>query len=83
MKKDILKSFSKFTGKHLCWSPFLIKLQAFRPVFFLKKETPAQVLSYEFCEIFKNAYFTEHLRKIVIFYCEFPIRAVFCVVMKT
>ena len=26
------------------------------------KETPAQVFSCEFCEIFKNTYFLEHLR---------------------
>ena len=26
------------------------------------KETPAQVFSFEFCEIFKNVYFIEHLR---------------------
>ena len=26
----------------------------------IKKETPAQVFSYEFCEIFKNTLFTEH-----------------------
>ena len=25
---DVLKNFSNFTGKHLCWSLFLIKLQA-------------------------------------------------------
>ena len=29
--KDISKNFAIFTGKHLCWSLFLIKLQAFRP----------------------------------------------------
>ena len=27
-KKGVLKSFANFTGKHLCWSLFLIKLQA-------------------------------------------------------
>ena len=27
-KKCALKSFANFTGKHLCWSLFLIKLQA-------------------------------------------------------
>ena len=26
-KKSVLVNFSKFTGKHLCWSVFLIKLQ--------------------------------------------------------
>ena len=25
---DVLKNFAKFTDKHLCWSLFLIKLQA-------------------------------------------------------
>ena len=27
-KKEILKNIAYFTGKHLCWSLFLIKLQA-------------------------------------------------------
>ena len=29
---------------------------------FIKKETLAQVFFYEFCEITKNTFFTEHLR---------------------
>ena len=37
---------------------FLIKLQACN---FIKKETLAQVFSYEFCEIFETNFFTEHL----------------------
>ena len=28
---------------------------------FIKKETPTQVFSCEFCDIFKNNFFTEHL----------------------
>ena len=28
VKKDVLKTFANFTGKHLCWILFLIKLQA-------------------------------------------------------
>ena len=31
-KKAVLKNFAIFAGKHLCWSLFLIKLQAFRPI---------------------------------------------------
>ena len=31
IKIGALKNFANFTGKHLCWSLFLIKLQAFRP----------------------------------------------------
>ena len=29
MMKDVLKNFTKFTGKPLCWNLLLIKLQAF------------------------------------------------------
>ena len=39
----------------------LIKLQA-SACNFIKKETPLQVFSCEFCKIFKNTVFTEHLR---------------------
>ena len=31
-----LKFFANFTGKHLCWSLFFTKLQAFRPATLLK-----------------------------------------------
>ena len=33
-KMGLCKYFPNFTGKHLCWSLFLIKLQAFRPLYF-------------------------------------------------
>ena len=29
---------------------------------FRSKETPPQVFSYEFCEVYENTYFMEHLR---------------------
>ena len=48
-KKAALKNFIIFTGKLLCWSLFLIKLQV------------SQIFSCEKCEIFKNNYFKEHL----------------------
>ena len=57
LRKGVLRSFAKFTGKHLCQRLFLIKFQACN---FIKKESLAQVFSYEFCEISKNT-FTEHL----------------------
>ena len=49
VRKGILRKFAKFTGKHLCQSHFF------------KKETPAQVFSYEFCKIRQNVFFTENL----------------------
>ena len=30
-EKAVLKNFATDTGKHLCWSLFLIKMQAIRP----------------------------------------------------
>ena len=57
-KKGVLKNLAKFTGKKLCQSLFLIKLQDN----FIKKETLAQGFSCEFYEIFKNTFFTEHLQ---------------------
>ena len=44
MKKGVLGNFTKLTGKHLCES------------LFFKKETQAQMLSCEFCEISKNTF---------------------------
>ena len=55
MKKDFLKNFAEFRGKHLCWSLLFNTIAGFRP------ETPTQVFSCEFCKIFKNAFFTEHI----------------------
>ena len=46
VKKGALKNFAIFTGKHLCWSLFLIELKVF---------------SYEYYEIFQNIYFAENL----------------------
>ena len=50
-KIGVLKNFAIFTGKCLCWSLFLIKLQAYN---FIKKEIPTQEFSYEYCKIFKK-----------------------------
>ena len=37
VKKGVLKTFANFTGKHLCWSLFLITLLVFRPANLLKR----------------------------------------------
>ena len=48
-KKDVLKNFAKFTGKH-----------QYQKLFF-KIEALTQLFSCEFYEIFKNTLFKEHL----------------------
>ena len=35
----------------------------------IKNETPPQVSSSEYCEVFKNTYFKEHLRTVAAFVC--------------
>ena len=61
--KGVLRNFAKFTGKHLCQSLFFNKVAGLRPPAsnFIKKWTPAQLLSCEFCKISKNSFFIEHL----------------------
>ena len=56
-KKRCVRNFVKLTRKYLCQS----RPQACN---FIKKETVAQVFSYEFCEISKNTFFTEYLWEI-------------------
>ena len=34
----VLKNFAIFTGRHLCWSLFLMKSQAFRPASLLNRD---------------------------------------------
>ena len=58
-KKDVLRNFSKLTGKHLRQSLFF-GLQLYQ------KETLAQVLSCEFEKFLRTAFLTEHL-----FFCSF------------
>ena len=53
-KKCVLKSFAIFTAKHLCLSLFL-------SCNFINKDSLAQEFSCEFCKIFKDTFFTEHL----------------------
>ena len=98
-KNVILKNFTKFIGKHLCWSQLYSKetytqvyLANFPRTLFLQKtsgwlfcidalngsmtrpvtllnDTPTQVFSFEFGEIFKNIFLTEHLWMIASLFC--------------
>ena len=60
-----IKNFAIFTGKHLFWGLFLIKLQAFRPGTFLKRDFNTGV-SCGYCELFKNSFFIENLRRLLL-----------------
>ena len=60
-KKGLLKISQKFTGKHLCWRFFLIKLQTLRPETLLKRNSNTSVFL-RILRILTNTYFEEHLR---------------------
>ena len=59
IKKAVFQGFAIFTVKHLCWSLFLMKVQA---LWAERIETPTQVFSCEYCEVSRNTYFEERLR---------------------
>ena len=59
----VFKNFAVFTGKPLCWSLFLIKLQAFR------------CLSVNIAKSLRVALFTKHLRWLLLqMFCFNPIQ---------
>ena len=58
VKKVLLKIFQNSQENTCVRVCFLMKLQACN---FINKEALALVFSREFCEIFKNAFFVEHL----------------------
>ena len=62
IKKGVLTNFVNFTGKHLSWNLFLIKLQAFETATLLKRNSNTG-FSCQVCEILKNTYLEEHLHK--------------------
>ena len=55
-KKGVLKTFAKFTGKHLYKSLFLIKLEA-QACNLIKKETLAQVFPVNFAKFLRTSFF--------------------------
>ena len=59
VKEGVLKNFANFTGKHLCWSIFLLKQQNFWLATLSKRNSNTGVFLSEHSEIFINSYFEE------------------------
>ena len=53
-KKTVLKNFAKFKWKHLCWSLFLIKLQAFRLRSLFKRDSNRGVFPVNFAKLLRK-----------------------------
>ena len=61
-ERGVLKNFSKLTGKHKKQSSGGVLSKDLLKNFAKFTETPTQLFSWEFCELFKITYFIEHLR---------------------
>ena len=60
-KTGFLKNFGQnFTGRQLCWSFFLIKLQAFTPATLLKRDSN-RYFPVKFRKFLRTPFSTEHL----------------------
>ena len=57
VRKVVLRNFAKLTRKHRCQGLIFKKRCRPEACNFIKKETPAQVFSYEFCKISDNNFF--------------------------
>ena len=64
LKTGVIRNFAILTGKHLCWSLFLIKLQALWPATLFKPHPKRDFTgdSSETCKIFTNSFFYGTLR---------------------
>ena len=59
LKKVFIKNFTKIIGNTCVSVSFLMKPEACN---FIKKETPTKIFSCQFCESFKNTFFTKHFK---------------------
>ena len=61
-KRGVLRSFAKFTGKHLCQSLFLHKVAGLRTAILLKKRLLQRCSPVNFAKFLITPFLTEHLR---------------------
>ena len=61
-EKDVLRNFAKFTGKHLCQSPFFYKVAGIWPATLLKKRFWHRCFPVNFAKFLRMSFLTEHLR---------------------
>ena len=60
-KKDVVRNFTKFTGKHLCQSLFFNKVAGLRPAALLKKRLWHSCFPVNFVKFLRTPFFLEHL----------------------
>ena len=60
-KIAVIKNFAILSRKHLCCSPFLLKLHAWRPAFLLKKRLQHRCFAVNTAKLWRLAFLVEHL----------------------
>ena len=70
-RKDFLRHFAKFTGKHLCQSLCFNKVADLRPATLLKKRFWHRCFPVNFAKFLRTTLFTQHLRWLLLFFVFF------------
>ena len=65
-KKDVLRNFAKFTGKHLCRTLFFTKVAGLRPTTLFKKRLWHRCFPVDFAKFLRAPFLTEHLRWLLL-----------------
>ena len=66
LQKGVLKNFTNFAGKYLCWSFILMKLQAWRLANLLKGDSNTGFFLVKFAKFLRTPFFKEHLRWLLL-----------------
>ena len=69
-KKDVLRDFTKSTGKHLCQSLFFNKVAGLRPATLLKKRLWYRCFLVNFVKFLRTLFFSEHLRWLLLWWLQ-------------
>ena len=64
-RKDVLKIFAKFTGKHLCQSLFFNKVAGLRPTS-VKTRLWHKCFPVSFAKFLRRSFLTEHFRWLLL-----------------
>ena len=65
-KKDVLRNFAKFAGKHLCPSLFFNKVAGLRSAILLKKRLWHSCFPVTLIKFLRTPFLTEHLRWLLV-----------------
>ena len=67
LKKVFLKNFTKFTGKHLCWSLFFNKVSGLRPATLLKKRLQQRCFPVNFLKFLGTPFLQKTSQRLLLF----------------